>query len=173
MEFNFETTYDQKAFTAMAKTLRKTIRKKRNRRSHIFGWIVVALALLLTFGGENGFVPGVKSVVTLAVTAIMVVTLIWEDAINGYVALKRTLPGTDQSRCVFGEEGYYSETDMGKTQWSYEKPVMLAEYGDYFVFIFSISHAQLYDKRSISGGTVDEFRRFIEWKTGKTFVQVE
>ena len=32
----------------MAKGVRKTARKKRTKRSHIFGWIVIALALLLT-----------------------------------------------------------------------------------------------------------------------------
>jgi len=41
MEFRFETVYNQKAFTSMAKALRKTIRKKRSKRSHIFGWMVV------------------------------------------------------------------------------------------------------------------------------------
>ena len=38
----------------------------------------------------------------------------------------------------------------------------------FFVFVFSASHAQLYDKRSLQGGTADEFRRFIEAATGKT-----
>ena len=97
MEFIFETKYDQKAFTTMARTLRKTVRRKRSRKSHVFGWIVVTLALLLVFAGEGGFVLNMKSVLTLAVAAIMILTLIWEDAINGYVALKRTLPGTDRS----------------------------------------------------------------------------
>ena len=47
MEFQFETRYDQKGLTAMARALRKTIRKKSSRRSHIFGWCIVALAILL------------------------------------------------------------------------------------------------------------------------------
>lgn len=36
-EFTFETTYNQKAMTTMARALRKTVRKKHSRRSHIFG----------------------------------------------------------------------------------------------------------------------------------------
>ena len=44
---------------------------------------------------------------------------------------------------------------------------MLAEADDYFVFIFSQSHAQVYDKKSISGGTIEEFREFIKGVTGK------
>ena len=145
----------------------------RRRRSHIFGWVVVVLALLLVFAGEGGFVLGVKSVVTLLITVIMVLTLIWEDSLNGYVALKRTLPGTDRSVCTFYEDGYSSVTDMGKTEWSYEKPVLLAECGNYFVFVFSNNHAQLYDKKSLVGGTLEGFREFIEDKTGKKIMEVK
>ena len=48
MEFTFETEYIANTMTSMAKVLRKTIRKKRSLRSHIFGWIAAALGLLLT-----------------------------------------------------------------------------------------------------------------------------
>ena len=48
MEFKFETAYNQEAITVMAKALRKTVRKKRSHRSHIFGVLVIILALLLT-----------------------------------------------------------------------------------------------------------------------------
>ena len=173
MEFKFETTYDQKAFTAMARTLRKTARRKKSRRSHIFGWVVVVLALLLVFAGEGGFVFGVKSVATLLITALIVLTLIWEDSLNAYVALKRTLQGTDRSVCTFYEDRYSSVTDMGKTEWNYEKPVLLAECGNYFVFVFSNNHAQLYDKKSLVGGTLEGFREFIEDKTGKKIMEVK
>jgi len=42
MEFKFETAYDQKALSAMARGLRKTVRLKKSRRSHIIGWVVMA-----------------------------------------------------------------------------------------------------------------------------------
>ena len=35
------------------------------------------------------------------------------------------------------------------------------------MFIFNEVHAQLYDKRQLQGGTVEEFRDFIQRKTGK------
>ena len=47
MEFTLNSVYDQTAVTAMARALRKTVRKKHSRRSHVFGWIVVAFSLLL------------------------------------------------------------------------------------------------------------------------------
>ena len=68
MEFVFETDYDSKAMTAMARGLRKTVRKKHSRRSHIFGWIVIVLALLLSWPSDQ--VTG-KDVITWIAAAIL------------------------------------------------------------------------------------------------------
>ena len=52
MEYTFETVYDQKAVSAMVRALRKTLRKKRSRRTHVWGWIVVILAFFLAWPVE-------------------------------------------------------------------------------------------------------------------------
>lgn len=143
MEFSFETVYDRKAMTAKARVLRKTVRKKSSRRSHVFGWIVLVL---------------------LAV-------LIWGDAINGWVAQKRMVPGTGKSVSVFSEENYHSVTDLGETTWHYDKILAVAETPVYFVFLFSKNHAQVYDKRTLSGGTEEEFRSFIREKPENPYKQ--
>ena len=55
MKFTFETEYNHKALTVMAKTLRKTVRNKKSRRSHIIGWLLVVLSVfLIFFTGEKG-----------------------------------------------------------------------------------------------------------------------
>ena len=41
MDFRFETDYDLDTLTAMAKGIRRTVRKKRSRRVHAFAAIVV------------------------------------------------------------------------------------------------------------------------------------
>ena len=70
MEFCFETDYTTKALAAMAKALRKTVRKKHSRRSHNFGWIVFFLGLLLALPiGENASIEP-KDILTFAVCAI-------------------------------------------------------------------------------------------------------
>lgn len=164
MEFVFETDYDRKAMTAMAKGLRKTVRKKHSRRSHIFGWIVIALGLLLSW--PSGEVKA-SDVLLWAAIAVMLGALLFEDRLNGYFARKKMLPGTDHSKATFTEDGYYSETQMGNTEWKYENISTMAEMKDYFVFLFSKNHAQVYDKRTLTGGTVEDFRAFIRKKTGK------
>lgn len=173
MDFTFETVYNQKAMAAMARALRKTIRKKKSRRSHLFGWIVVVLGLLLILPlGGREFTFGLKSAVTLLAVLAIFVVLLWEDQINGYFARKRMLPGTGTASAVFHDEGYHTVTEIGETDWHYDKVAQIAETDDYFVFLFNISHAQLYDKSSIAGGTADEFRRFIEEKTGKAVERI-
>ena len=175
MEFTFQTVYDQKAIAAMAKALRKTLRRKRNRRTHIFGWLLVAVGILLTLPlGGRAFTLGLKTVVTWLIVLVLLAVLLFEDQINGYIARKRMLAGMERDRTVFRDGGYLSTTDIGTSEFHYDQYLKLvAETRDYFVFIFSKNHAQVYDKRTLSGGTVDEFRRFIRSKTGREVVSVE
>ena len=174
MEFIFETTYNQKALTTMAKGIRKTARKKRTKRSHIFGWIVIELALLLTLADiKDGIEFTANRIITLLAALVIFIVLLFEDKINGYFARKRMLPGTEKSKATFTEEGFLSETEVGKTEWNYDKILMLAETKDYFIFVFSSSHAQVYEKNNLSGGTAYEFRQFICERTGKEMATIK
>ena len=115
MEFRFETQYTAKTMVVMARALRKTIRKKRSRRSHIFGWVVFALGVLLVL--INGFALNFRTVITLAAAAVILFALLFEDRINGYVASKQLLPGMEKAVTVFSEGGFTSTTDVGTTEW--------------------------------------------------------
>lgn len=168
MEFTFDTVYDQKAVTAMAHGLRKTIRKKRSRRSHVFGWLVIALVLLLTIPLDGGpLVIEGRTILTWGAGLVVLLTLLFEDKLNAWIARKRMLAGTDRAVSTFAQEGYCSESAMGKTEWRYENIGQIAEDADYFIFVFDKSHAQVYAKQGMTGGTAEEFRAFIREKTGK------
>ena len=171
MEFTFETHYNTKTMAVMARALRKTVRQKHSRRSHLFGWIVTAMAVLLMT--SDGFELNFRSVVTLGVIFVMVMALLLEDQINGYVAKRRMLPGMEKATAVFTEDGFVSTTEIGKTEWKYDKIVLVAETTDFFVFIFSQNHAQLYDKSGMKGGTADDFRRFMEDMTEKAVQRIK
>ena len=173
MGFVAESIYDQKAVTAMARVLRRTVRKNHSRRSHLLGWIIVVLALLLSFlPGEDGFSVTSKTVVTWLVVLVMVVTLLFEDSINGYFARKRALPGTERTTTIFQPDGYRSVNAAGETLWSYGNVKTVVEAGDYLVFVLNQNHAQVYDKRTISGGTEAEFQKFLMGVTGKPLQRV-
>ena len=175
MNISFETEYNQKSMTAMARALRKTVRKKKSHRSHIYGGLVIALALLLScWSVDSGFSIKLemRTIINAIIIAILIVVLIWEDAINGCFARRRLVPGTEKTRVVFKESEFVSSTDIGTSTFYYDKIEIIAESTDYFVFIFSISHAQVYDKKNISGVTLQEFRDFMEQVTGKYIVKV-
>lgn len=168
MRFAFDTVYDQKAVTAMARGLRKTIRKKRSRRSHILGWILIAMDLLLTLprNGEPLVIDG-RTVVTWAAGLFVLIALLFEDKLNAWFARRRMMPGTNRAASVFTEESYSSETAAGTTQWKYDNIREVAEDKNYFIFVFDQRYAQVYDKRTLTGGSAEEFRVFIRQKTGK------
>lgn len=115
-----------------------------------------------------------RTVLTLiAILVIVVVAILFEDQINGYIARKRMLPGTVFALCTFGEDGYVSETKAGKTEWKYENIETIAETKDYFVFLFGKNHAQVYDKSGLQGGRIEEFRTFLVKKTEKEIWSVK
>lgn len=168
MNITFQTVYDRKALQTMARALRKTVRKKHSRRSHVFGWLVAILGLVLSvLPGEDGFVVTGKTILTWLIVAVIVAALIWEDRLNGYFAGKRALPGTKHTTSTFDEEGYTSTNAAGETRWNYANVYTVAETRDYFVFVLNANHAQVYQKENMTGGTADEFRAFMEEKLGK------
>ncbi|MBQ7001504.1 MAG: YcxB family protein [Oscillospiraceae bacterium] len=177
MRFTFETDYHQKALSVMARCIRKTVRRSKSKRSHIFGWLVVALALLLSFSSsEEAFAITAKEITTWITALVIVLALLFEDQLNGYFARKRMLKGTEKAFAVFDTEkqdSFLSETAIGKTEFSYSGILLVAETEKYFVFLLSASHAQIYDKSSLTGGTVDEFRTFITERTDKEIVFVK
>ena len=171
MNFKIETEYNIKTLTVMAKALRKTVRKKRNLRSRIIGIIVLILALLLILPlGGKVFTFDFRTIITIIAALVLLLTLIFEDKLNGYVAKKRMLPGLDKSIVTFYEDNYFSETPLGKSEFNYENVKYFAENSDYFVFIFSESHAQIYSKNGLTGCSTAEFRSYIKNITGKEFI---
>lgn len=175
MKYTFETEYNLHSLTTMAKALRKTVRKKRGRLSHIRGWFIVAFSLaLLVTASQNPLETREK--ITVAVGVIVLITLIFEDRLNGYIGKKRMLKGTEKAVAVFDEENtetFISETEAGKTEFYYKNIVAIAETKEYFVFLLSANHGQLYDKTHISGGTPERFRDFISEKTGKDVIYIK
>ena len=168
MQFRFETTYNSKTLSVMAKGLQKTVRKKRNRRARTIGWFAILLGLVLLLYSEGQSFSG--TAVTAVALAAMLITLMCEDKINGWFAAKRMLKGTEKAIAVFDTDipdSFSSRTDIGASQFMYSAVSAIAETDTHFVFALNFSYAQLYDKSSLTGGTVDEFRTFICERTGK------
>lgn len=171
MGIQFETDYNMETLTAMAKGLRKTVRRKRSRRVHIFAAVVLVLGILTILATVAGGEPlGASGVVTLLV---VILVSLFEDRLNAWFARKRLLPGTEHAVATFEEDGYVSATGVTESRFSYAQIVAVAETARYFVFALSSHHTQAYDKRTIRGGSVEDFRAFIAEKTGKPIANIK
>lgn len=174
MNFKFNTEYNLTALTAMAKTLRKTVRKRKNTASRIFGCVVIVLALILIIPfGDERFVLNFNRIITLAAAIVILAVLLFEDKINAYFAKKRMIKGTDTAESIFKENEFISETELATSRWQYESIKIIAETNNYFVFVFDMNHAQVYDKKCLSEEKTNEFREFISEKTGLKILEIK
>ena len=120
MGIQFETDYNMETLTAMAKSLRKTVRKKRSRRVHIFAAVVLILGLLTILATTAGGEPlGASGVVTLLAMLVVILVSLFEDKLNAWFARKRLLPGTEHAAATFEEDGYVSATGVTESRFSY------------------------------------------------------
>lgn len=175
MEFHFTTVYDRACMTAMAKALRKTVRRKHSRRTSVFGWalvlFVIALWLPIVTGRRSADFGDIVSLIAI----IFVSVVLWkEDSLNAFFAQKRMLPTSRRAEASFTDSGYRNVTDAAVTEWSYENIPLAAicDAGDYVVFALNKTFAQAYDKRTLTGGSIEDFYRFIEQKTGRHVVKI-
>ena len=174
MEFRFETDYDRKALTVLCRAMRLSVRKKHSRRVHIFGWCVVVLgSLMIALSLKNHEPWSISNTVTGAAVLVLLVVLCREDQLNARVSRRNLLPGTEHAVSVFGSEGYETTTAAAVSEFHYDAVQCICETPDYFVFFLGGRHGQLFDKRSLTGGTVDEFRAFITEKTGKPITNIK
>ena len=172
MEFRFETKYDKKAMTVMARALRKTVRKKRSLKTRIFAVIVAVLGLALSIGDVIRRGVGGKTIVTWLAVVGVSLAAIFEDRLNGFAARKSAMAGFGSAKSVFTEDEFITETGGAKTEWSYDRVALAAETPEYFVLIFDKNHAQLCDKATIEGGTALDFRAFLAGKIGRPVVRI-
>ena len=175
MEFHFTTVCDQACLTAMARGLRKTVRRRHSRRSRLFGYLLILIVLLFwlpIFMGRRSADFG--DIVSLIVIVVMSFVLWKEDSLNAFFARKRMLPTSQRAEAIFMDSGFRNVTEASVTEWSYENMPLAAicDTGDYVVFALNKTYVQAFDKRSLTGGSVEEFYAFIEEKTGKTVEKI-
>ena len=174
MTFEIHSDITNRSMTIASRAMRKVLRRKRNIIWAIFGWSVFLFnaLLLIPFDGEP-FSLDVRTVTSLLVEVMLLSVLLFQDRFNGMIACKNTLAGTKDYHVVFGEESYTVVTEVTTSTFRYELIDALAESQDYIIFLMKKRYAQPLDKRTLTGGTVEEFKRFLEEKTGKSFRRVK
>ena len=139
---------------------------------NIFGDYFFVFVLDMGIFGA-GLATAIGSVISLLVEVMLLSVLLFQDRFNGMIACKNTLAGTKDYHVVFGEESYTVVTEVTTSTFRYELIDAMAESQDYIILLMKKRYAQPLDKRTLTGGTVEEFKRFLEEKTGKTFRHVK
>ena len=164
MEFTCTTQYDHKAMTALARARRKTVRRKQSRRAHLLSWAVAAI-------GISQLVPPPtlwKTALIVFALALVLGSLLFEDRLDGFAAVRQVSPRGAVGTAHFPADGavYRLELPNARSEFRYAGILALAETPEYFVFLTGESHGQVYDKHTLTGGTADEFRTFLQSATG-------
>lgn len=174
MTFEIHSDITNRSMTVAARAMRRVLRRKRSIIWAIFGWSVFLFnaLLLIPFNGET-FTLNASTVTSLLVEVMLLSVLLFQDRFNGMIACKNTLAGTKDYHIAFGEESYTVVTEVTTSTFRYELIDAMAESQDYIIFLMKKRYAQPLDKRTLTGGTVEEFKRFLEKKTGKDFRHVK
>ena len=174
MTFEIHSDITNRSMTVAARAMRKVMRRKRSILWAVFGWSVFLFnaLLLIPFDGE-AFTLDASTVISLLVEVMLLSVLLFQDRFNGMIACKNTLAGTKEYHVAFGEDSYTVVAAATTSTFRYELIDALAESQDYIIFLMKKHYAQPLDKRTLTGGTVEEFKRFLEEKTGKTFRRVK
>ena len=142
MELTFKLNYDQKAMTAMARAIRKGLQEEQDRKSKIIGWVFIALTvLILLFSNSFGWMQ-IAACVFIAGFACY---LIWQDQVNGYLAMKKLAANMRTGTWLFRDDGYFSNTEAGESDYSYESIFMMIESQGYMILVFHEGKAHIID----------------------------
>ena len=175
MTFEIRSDITNRSMTIASRAMRKVLQRKSSILWAIFGWSVffINALLLIPFDGEP-FTLDVSTVISLLVEVMLLSVLLFQDRFNGMIARKNALAGTKEYHVAFGEDSYTVVTAATTSStFRYELIDALAESQDYIIFLMKKRYAQPLDKRTLTGGTGEEFKRFLEEKTGKTFRRVK
>ena len=171
--FTVEQTYDIHTMTALNRAARKVVRRWYNILR-----VVVWLLLILSAGTMLvsicfGIFDLPDDWIFPVSCAMMLIFLIFEDKLNGWISLRSLLPGTAHSITEFADEAYTVTTDTTVTEYRYENITKVCETGDYFIFFLGKKHGQCFDKRGFTQGDPAAFRVWLEQKTGLTFQKIK
>lgn len=169
MEFTCRAACDQKALTARSRALRKTVRAEQNFLVRHRGWQVIALlavGLWLSWG----------TAWQMALTCAVIFGLLlvhWKgDAIDAYAAKRWGYRSRDFDDAAFCPDHFLVKTAAAESRWQYDKILALAETGSYLVLVVGKDHALAMEKATLAGGSLPEFRRFLEDKSGRTIQNI-
>lgn len=151
--------------TALAKMTRKSLRRGRSGPVRLLAWFVVCLELFLTIvyirGGQGGWL------MNALLGLFMLGCILGEDLVNGAIGFHQVLPNSREVNTTFkNDSSYVVRTQAAESWYPYRQIEAICETEEYFALLLGRNHGQIYDKKGFTWGKPDEFREFIQKKTG-------
>ena len=134
----------------------------------LIGAAVFTLLLFLQKTRFGFWVIGVLLSAAWAVIFGLLVVYWKEDAIDAYAAKRWGYRNRDFDAAAFCPDHFLVKTAAAESRWQYDKILALAETGAYLVLVMGKDHALAMEKATLAGGSLPEFRRFLEDKSGRT-----
>lgn len=169
MEFTCRTGYDQKALTAAGRALRKTIRTQHSFAVRHRTWSVIALAAIsfwLSWG------TAWQMVLSCVVIFGLLIVNCKGDAIDAYFAKRWGYPDTDSADAAFYTHHFQVDAAAAESKWKYDRIMALAETGEYLALVMGKNHALAMAKATLEGGSLPEFFRFLEERSGQSIQNI-
>ena len=73
-----------------------------------------------------------------------------------------------KGRWLFREDGYFSDTEAGESDYSYKNIFLMVESQGYMMLVFHEGTAHVIDLSTIQGGTAADFRKLLRRQTNLT-----
>ena len=98
----------------------------------------------------------------------MLVWALFLNEIRAWLVGRFVMKGIARHTARFTDEGYVIANQRGEQSFDYSSVQALCEDGRYFFLMLSRQQGTLFDKQGFHTGTADQFRAFLERKTGQT-----
>ena len=172
MQIQVDTVYSRPVLTAMARALRKTLRRKKALRTRALGGVLILVAvctIAISYTYDHSPLT-VGSMAVLALTLLGV--MIWEDTLNGLLARRQILAGTETVQTTFSEDSYCTVTRAARSEWQYSQIQHICQSADYLILLLDSNHAQVCDKAGFSAGTPEQLISLLVQKTGREITPI-
>ena len=170
--FSVEQTYDIQTMTALNVAARKKVRRWYNL-VRVGAWILLILSAGTMLMSMVYGIFGLDDWILPVAALVMILFLVFDDKLNGWVSLRQLLPGSAHSVTTFTDESYTVKTDTTVTEYRYENISCLCETERYFIFFLGNKHGQCFDKQCFQQGDSATFRTWMQQKTGLSFQTVK
>lgn len=175
MKFQCVTTYDLRTLYTLSKVGAAV---KSRWKSLIWRLIGLAIAVfmigmgtLALFSMSNMEIFGVIYLLCGIAAGVWSLFLYW---IRAWGVQRFFMNGTQKQSFAFGEDSYEVTVEgiVEHGREEYGEVLRLVETKDYFLLFMEKNAAHILPKRNLTGGTPEQFRAFLEEKTGRTAQQM-